>query len=130
VKIGTGTIVLFFSCAVAGCAASQARSIAAPVAFSAVGDDLLSVRFREILVKKLQSAGRYIMVEGKYISVETVFVSRNIEPIQIENRTRASYRVEISSSTGGEVSVVKGWCWSDQLGICAGRIVRELDMRI
>lgn len=108
----------------------RSHSCASPplrVELRSVGDDGLSVRFRDALEAAVRDDHRFTLALADESSADIVaFIPTNLTWKQIGARVKASYSLQLDSPSGAKLGISTGSCWEDDLRSCVGRAMRDL----
>ncbi len=132
--------VLVVACAVVavlvGCASAEslARS-ASPtrVELWCVGDDVLTLRFRDALEGAIQDDPDLTLALGnetRTTGTVVATIEENLRWKTVGSRTEVSYKVRFESSTGKILGNSSGSCWEDELSHCVSRAVGDLKLTV
>ncbi len=113
----------------------SARSIPATAAFGTPlhvdirrgGDDGLTLRFAEALEAAFHDSELLTLIGERKSGTWIVTIPTHVGWTQIGDRTRMSYRVELTETGSQRVTEKSGLCWDDDLVGCAKRLAREVE---
>lgn len=105
--------------------AARGRGKATPMEVWSVGDDALTVKFRDELEKKFMSSPDFQLSSGNKPGTLVVTIPTNLGWKQVGKRTRVLYKAEFTSANDRRLGHIKGECWQDTLMVCAAQIVNR-----
>jgi hypothetical protein len=96
-----------------------------PLEFWHDGNDVLSARLAEQIAKTFAHSTDFVPASGRKPGTLLVELTANVVSKPVGRRAKVSYTVNFSNAQDVPIGTSDGSCWSDQLSVCAGQILRH-----